>query len=83
MILVTIGIILFIASVISNYRANSFSVKVYFNSFEQLTYNFGVSSAKFVSKDSANPHILSIISLGLVVMDVEVHFIRKINLEEN
>jgi len=83
MITIAIPIILFLISVITNYRANSISVKLYINSFDTFTYHLGVSSSKFIAKDPSNPHTLSIVSLGLVFLDLEIHFITKINLEDS
>lgn len=82
MILIVTLLSLFLISVISNYRARSLSVKLYLNNFEHLSYHLGISSSKFMSKDPANPHTLSIISIGLLIADIEFHFITKINLEE-
>lgn len=83
MLPIAIGVILILLTFFTNYSQSSISLKFYLNSFEQLTYHFGVSATKFISKDSSSPHTLTILSLGLIFIDIECHFIRKINLEES
>lgn len=81
MILFSIGILLVIFSLITNYRGSSdILIKFFFNPSPH-SYNFGVACSRFISKNPENPHSLTILSIGLLLIDIEFHFFRKINLD--
>lgn len=84
MILIYLTIILIIINSINNIKADAILFKIYTNNPFTLheSFRLGVSSSKFISRDSLNPHTLSILSLNLLFFDIEVHFIQKINLDK-